>query len=78
VVRAEAILALAARDPGLALPLLRQALAGERACAALFDAAILVADGSLADDLRAFAEPSENPYLDGLAAKALAACGGGR
>ena len=74
VVRAEAILALAQRDPDLALPILRNALAGDRACAALFEAAILIADQSLADDLRAFAQPSDNAFLDRLAAEALAAC----
>lgn len=73
-VRAEAILALAQRDPHLALPLFRSALGGDRARAALFDAAILIADQSLADDLRAFAQPSDNACLEGLAAAALAAC----
>ena len=76
IVRAEAILGIALRDPALALPLLQEALAGPRASAPLFEAAVLVAHPSLAHDLRAFAEPSDNAFLDERAAEALAACEG--
>jgi HEAT repeat protein len=73
-VRAEAILGLAQRDPALALPLLRSALSGETASMAIFEAATLVADPSLIDDLRAFAISSDNSFLDELARDALEAC----
>jgi D-serine deaminase-like pyridoxal phosphate-dependent protein len=73
-VRAEAILGLAQRDPGIATPLLRRALAGEAATMPIFEAAALVADPSLVDDLRAFAEPPGHPFLDSFIADAIAAC----
>jgi hypothetical protein len=74
VVRAEALVGLAQRDRALALPLVREELGGDRACAALFEAAELVADPSLVADLEAFAEPSDNAYLDDLVRAALEAC----
>jgi len=43
----------------------------------LFDAAALVADPSLVEDLRDYATPSDNDYLDELAVKALGACEAG-
>ena len=73
-VRAEAILGLARRDKALALPLLQRELRGEQVAMPLFEAAALVADPSLADDLRQFASPSGDSFLDELATKALAAC----
>ena len=73
-VRAEAILGLAQRDKALALPLLQRELSGERVAMPLFEAAALVADPSLANDLRDFAIPSDDSFLDELATKALAAC----
>ena len=73
-VRAEAILGLAQRDKALALPLLQRELRGEHVAVPLFEAAALVADPSLADDLREFASPSDDSRLDELAIKALAAC----
>lgn len=73
-VRAEAILGLAQRDTSLALPLLQRELRGEHVAMPLFEAAALVADPSLADDLREFANPSDDSFLDKLATKALAAC----
>ena len=76
-VRAEAILGLAQRDKGLALPLLQRELRGEHVAMPLFEAAALVADQSLADDLREFANPSDDGFLDELATKALAACEAG-
>jgi HEAT repeat protein len=75
-VRAEAILGLAQRDKAVALPLLQRELSGEFAPLPLFEAASLVADPSLAPQLRAFAEPSGNDFLDGLALEALQACEG--
>ena len=76
VVRAEALLGLAKRDRSLALPLVRKELAGEVACVPLFEAAALLADSSLVEDLRDFAAPSGNAYLDSEAAEALQACEG--
>src|SRR5688500_12046435 len=71
-VRAEAILGLAQRDKALALPLLQRELRGEHVAMPLFEAAALIADPSLADDLREFASPSDDSFLDELATKALA------
>lgn len=73
-VRAEAIRGLAQLAPDLALPFICRELMSDHASAPLFEAAAIVADPSLVDDLRAFAEPSGNDYLDGLAREALAAC----
>lgn len=74
VVRAEAVLGLASRDPEAALPLVRAALAGEAITVPMLEAAAICAHPSLIADLRAWAEPSDQPFLDGLAADALAAC----
>jgi hypothetical protein len=75
-VRAEAILGLAQRDPNVALPFLQRALCGRTVSMPILEAAALVADPSLVDDLRCFAERSEDPFLDDLALDALAACKG--
>ncbi|HEU0097134.1 MAG TPA: HEAT repeat domain-containing protein [Allosphingosinicella sp.] len=77
-VRAEAILGLAMRDKALALPLLRKELAGEAVSMPVFEAAALVADPSLVEDLRAFVLPSEDAFLDRYAREALEACETGR
>ena len=66
-VRAEAILGLAQRDKALALPLLQRELRGEQVAMPLFEAAALVAHPSLAEDLREFASPSGDSFLDELA-----------
>jgi hypothetical protein len=76
-VRAEAILGLAQRDKALALPLIQRELRHERVAVPLFEAATLVADSSLVDDLRDFTEPSDDTLLDELAANALSACEAG-
>lgn len=73
-VRAEAILGLAQRDKVTGLPLLQRELSGQRVALLLFEAAALVADPSLVDDLRAFCDPSDNTYLDEPAVEALRAC----
>lgn len=77
-VRAEAILGLAQRDKALALPLLQRELSGDFVPVPLFEAASIVADPSLATDLRAFADPSGDDILDGLALEALHACEGAK
>lgn len=74
VVRGEAMLGLALRDPDIALPLVQQALGGESVYAAMLEAALLCAHPSLIEDLRVWAEPSDMSLLDGLAVEALAAC----
>lgn len=74
VVRAEALLGLARRDPALALPFALEALSNDRACMAVFEAAELIADPALADALRPWTKPSDNEWLDKLARNALAAC----
>ena len=73
-VRAEAILGLAQRDKVLALPLLQRELSGDTVPLPLFQAAAIVGHPSLAADLRLFAEPSGDDFLDGLAMEALRAC----
>ena len=73
-VRAEAILGLAQRDKAAALPLLQRELSGEFVPLPLFEAAAIVAHPSLAADLRAFAKPSGDDFMDNLAAQALEAC----
>ena len=73
-VRAEAILGLAQRDKTTALPFLKREFSGNRVALPLFEAAALVADASLVDDLRAFCDASDNKYLDELAIEALRAC----
>jgi HEAT repeat protein len=73
-VRAEAILGLAQRDNALALPLLQRELSSAVVPLPLFEAAAIVAHPSLAADLRAFADPSGDDFLDGLAIEALRAC----
>ena len=74
--RAEAIAGLAQRAPALALPLVQRALTSGKVTAPILEAAELLADRSLTEDLRAYATPSDNAYLDSLAASALRACGG--
>lgn len=74
VVRAEALLGLARRDPVLAIPFALEALSNEQACMAVFEAAELIADPALADALLPWTEPSDNEWLDKLARDALAAC----
>ncbi len=61
----------------LALPILQREISGERASMPLFEAATILAHPSLAADLRAFAKPSGDDFLDGLALRALKACEGG-
>jgi hypothetical protein len=74
VVRAEALVGIAQRDRGLALPLVLKALSGEWVSMPVFEAAALVADRALVDVLRPWTEPSDNDWLDRLAREALAAC----
>jgi hypothetical protein len=74
VVRAEAVLGLALRDKSVALPFLRNELAGDAVALPIFEAAALVADASLAEDLRAFASRSGDATVDKAAEEALRAC----
>lgn len=74
VVRAEAILGLASRDPAVALPFVQEALRGEVVTVPMLEAAAVCAHPSLIADLRVWAEPSDEAFADELAVKALAAC----
>ena len=73
-VRAEAILGLAQVDRSTALPLVLRELKGNLVSMPLLEAAIIVADLSLVDDLLAFSEPSDHPWLDEMVADAISAC----
>lgn len=74
IVRAEAVLGLATRDPQLALPFVQAALREGTVAIPMLEAAALCAHPSLIADLQAWAEPSDEPFADTLAAEALAAC----
>ncbi|MCI4589232.1 lyase [Sphingobium sp. BYY-5] len=73
-VRAEAILGLASRDPVIALPFVLEALGAEQVAIPVLEAAAICAHPSLTPDLKVWAEPSDDPFADELAAAALAAC----
>ncbi len=73
-VRGEAILGLSSLDKTVALPLLKNELSGQFASLQLFEAAILIADPSLAEYLEAFTDPSEDELLDKLVLEALLVC----
>lgn len=74
IVRDEAVWGLAMRDAAIALPLVQAALKGDRVGVPLLQAAELCAHPSLIDELRFWAEPSDDPAIDAIAAEALAAC----
>lgn len=74
IVRAEALLGIAQRDPRIALPLVLVALSGEQVSMPVFEAAALVADPALVDALRPWTAPSDDEWLDQLARSALKAC----
>lgn len=74
VVRAEAALGLASRDPEVALPFVQAGLRAEAVVIPMLEAAALCAHPSLVADLRVWAKPSDGSFADALAAEALAAC----
>ncbi|WP_246623791.1 HEAT repeat domain-containing protein [Sphingomonas colocasiae] len=74
VVRSQAIWGLTRRDPAVALPFVQAALHGRTVDELMLETALLCAHPSLIADLRIWAEPSEDPDMDALAAQALAAC----
>lgn len=74
VVRAEAVLGLASRDPEAALPFVQAALCADTVAMPMLEAAAVCAHPSLITDLRVWAEPSDQAFADALAAEALAAC----
>lgn len=76
VVRAEAVLGLAKRDALLALPFIQEELRADRVTIPMLEAAVICAHPSLVADLRIWAEPSDQPYADQVAAEALVACEG--
>lgn len=77
-VRAEALRGLAQMAPALALPHVHQALSADNVLVNVFEAAEIIADPSLVDALRPWSDPSDDPYLDGLVAAAIAACERGK
>lgn len=77
VVRAEAMAGLARRDPAAALPHVIDALSGDCACMAVFEAAQMIADPRLVDPLRPWTLPSDDQYLDTCAREAMIACESG-
>jgi hypothetical protein len=74
IVQAEAVRALAVREPELALPFVQAALQSESVWIPMFEAAELCAHPSLIEDMRGWAEPSDDPFVDRIAASALKAC----
>lgn len=74
MVRAEAVLGLAKRDPHLALPLIQKALKAETVTIPILEAATVCAHPSLIKDLRIWAQPSDDPLIDQFAADALEVC----
>jgi hypothetical protein len=74
MVRGEAMLGLARRDPAAALPHVQAALALDEVCAAVLDAARICAHPALIPDLEEWAQPSSNRQADMAATEALLAC----
>jgi hypothetical protein len=74
VIRGEAILGMAQRDPDFAAPIILRELSGDIVCGPILEAAQLVAHPSFIDELREWAEPSDDPYIDKWAQDALDAC----
>lgn len=72
--RGEAIHGLALLDRTLALPFVQNELKGSMVNMPLIEAAILVADASLVEDLEAFASPSDNAMLDAMVLQAIKTC----
>ncbi|HTN15048.1 MAG TPA: lyase [Sphingomonadaceae bacterium] len=73
-VRSEAMLGLAMLDAAKALPFLQRELTGKCVNLSLLEAAAIVGHSSLLPDLMAFAEPSDDPWLDEAVHNAIAAC----
>jgi HEAT repeat protein len=74
LVRGEAVLGLARRDPKLALPLVRAGLSAEAVSLPMLEAAQLCAHPMLILDLEHWARPSANRVIDMAATEALIAC----
>jgi hypothetical protein len=74
IVRDEALSGLAQRDRALALPLVQEALRGNSITTPALEAAEYCAHPSLIADLRVWAEPCGDQFIDERAAQALTAC----
>ena len=72
-VSGEALIGLARRDASAALPLVRAALRDDEVTAQVFEAAAIVADPSLLEDISRFVDPGEE-YIDQLVRDAYSAC----
>lgn len=73
-VRSEAILGLTTVKHKRALSLVARELQENNASLPIFEAAELLADPILINDLEDFQEPSEEPFVDEAARRALEAC----
>ncbi|WP_062733261.1 hypothetical protein [Sphingobium abikonense] len=74
IVRAEALLGLAQRDPKLALPYAISALCSDCVSVPVFEAVALIADASLVEHIRPWVDASGDDRIDKLAQDALEAC----
>jgi HEAT repeat protein len=74
IVRAEALLGLAQRDPKLALPYAIAALSSNSVSVPVFEAVALIADAALIEYVRPWVEASDDSWIDKLAREALEAC----
>ena len=74
IVRAEAIWGLAQRDKALALSLVKRELEMDFVWLPLFEAAELIADPSLVEQLRPFTDPTDDDSIDQAAMAAFSAC----
>jgi HEAT repeat protein len=73
-VRAEAIFGLAERDTAVARPFVERELKRDKVGRVIFEAAELVAHPGLLPDLRDFAAPSDDSWVDEQVDRAIAAC----
>ncbi|WP_070158237.1 HEAT repeat domain-containing protein [Sphingobium phenoxybenzoativorans] len=73
-VRSEAILGLAQRDPVIALPLIREALAQDSVQLGIFEAAEIIASPELVALLLPFSKPGKDQSIDEQVLRALEAC----
>ncbi|QJU60905.1 lyase [Sphingomonas sp. AP4-R1] len=78
IVRAEALLGLAQRDPELALPWAIVALSGDSVSLPVFEAATLIADVALVEHIRPWIEASSGAWVDKFAREAMKACRSGK
>lgn len=74
IVRAEAILGLAYRDPAIGFALVLRELDGGNCAVPILEAAAHLAEPKLIAALQPYAAPSDDPWLDRLVTDAVIAC----